>query len=327
MITYGIFNPGAGLFISGILFCNDEDGKTIISLIGVLFGILLMFCPYILAAGLYLLKVLNNILNLYLIKMFFIYFGTLWTIFSWVFSFLQKDLDEGNKNQFNIHCEIDKCYELELKSNFGSESILRIICNIFIPGSGIFSLLKKYGCHTGIVFIGIFQTIDGLFLYIIALSLILNIKKYDEADYIFVFVILIFFISNYIPGTLIIFISDYCENRPKEYDGFAIFPLTILNILGGGFGDLITIDNTNNCFCKDTCGNCTAIFFKILFSIIGIFNRFLVLFAIFTDAEKSLIIISLVLYSVYIILSIIFHFVEKRKIEIRWFWIISNYLF
>ena len=77
MITYGIFNPGAGLFISGILFFNDEDGKTIISLIGVLFGILLMFCPYILAAGLYLLKVLNNILNLYLIKMFFIYFGTL----------------------------------------------------------------------------------------------------------------------------------------------------------------------------------------------------------------------------------------------------------
>ena len=53
MITYGIFNPGAGLFISGILFFNDEDGKTIISLIGVLFGILLMFCPYILAAGFY----------------------------------------------------------------------------------------------------------------------------------------------------------------------------------------------------------------------------------------------------------------------------------
>ena len=41
MLTYGIFNPGAGILISAILFFNDERYyKIIVSLIGVLFSLI-----------------------------------------------------------------------------------------------------------------------------------------------------------------------------------------------------------------------------------------------------------------------------------------------
>lgn len=97
MLTYGIFNTGAGIFISAILFFNNEYYKIIISLIGVLFGILLMVCPYLLGIGLYLLEILTSILNLFLVKFFFMYFGAIGTIYSLIFSFLQKDM---NKNDY-----------------------------------------------------------------------------------------------------------------------------------------------------------------------------------------------------------------------------------
>lgn len=109
LLTYGIFNPGAGLFISGILFFNNmKNYKLIVSLIGVFFGILLMLCPYILGIGLYLLKIIKDILNLGLIKFFFIYFGALGTIFSLIYSVLQNNLKKEDNTiiQFDINFEI-----------------------------------------------------------------------------------------------------------------------------------------------------------------------------------------------------------------------------
>ena len=53
---------------------------------------------------------------------------------------LEKEKNQSDKiNMFDINCII--CSEhYELKSHFGYSSIIRIIFNIIIPGSGIFSL-------------------------------------------------------------------------------------------------------------------------------------------------------------------------------------------
>ena len=313
-VTYGIFNPGAGLLISGILFFNKEYGYIIISSIGVLFGILLMLSPFILGIGLYLLKILNNILNLFFVKFLFIYFGAVGTIFSLIFSILQKDMNNDDvidiqKNQYDIYCEICSDHK-KIKSNFGIKTIIRIICNIFIPGSGIFSLLCKFECHVGIILIGISQVVSGLYLYMIALSLLLN--KLDK-DYISLSIFLTYCLSDYLAGTLIIFISEYFEKMPKEYDGFAIFPLTILNLLTGGYGNSITIFNSNNCFCENKFGNCIAIFFKIIWCIIGNYLQFMVVFIIFAGGDTGVIVAFSVVYSLYIILSFIFHCVGRKK--------------
>lgn len=75
MLTYGIFNPGAGAVISAILFFNTQYCKIIISLIGVLIGILLMTCPFVLGIGLYLMKIINNIINFFPFKIILIFIG------------------------------------------------------------------------------------------------------------------------------------------------------------------------------------------------------------------------------------------------------------
>ena len=69
-----------------------------------------MFCPYLLGLGLYLVKIIKNILNFFLVKIIAIYFGILGIIFSLIFSILQNDLNK-NKSQkrkeiFDIKCEI-----------------------------------------------------------------------------------------------------------------------------------------------------------------------------------------------------------------------------
>ena len=311
LLTYGIFNPGAGLFISGILFFNNmKDYKLIVSSIGVFFGILLMLCPYCLGIGLYLLKIIKDILNLGLIKFFFIYFGALGTIFSLIYSVLQNNLKKEDNTiiQFDINCEIcSETYELE--SKFGIQTIIRIICNIFIPGSGIFSLLRKFGCHVGIVFIGLSQVVSGIYIYSFFVSLILKLKT-DEED---MYILIAYFFSKYIAGILIIFFSDYFTERPTKYDGFAIFPLTILNLLSGGYGNLITIYNSNNCFCKNKFGNCIATFFKIIWCISGLFIQLEMIIIIITHDNSGLNVIISVIYSLYIFFSFIFHCVGRNK--------------
>lgn len=162
----------------------------------------------------------------------------------------------------------------------------------------------------GIIFIGISQVVSGLYLYLILFSLILNKKEFDASELI---LFLTYFLSNYLAGILIIFISEYFPERKSTYNGFAIFPLTILNLLTGGYGNLITIYNSNNCFCENKFGNCIAIFFKIIWCIIGTSLHFFILFIIFTDAEIGVNIGFSINYSLYIFLSFIFHFVGRNK--------------
>ena len=163
MMTFGIFNPGAGIFISSILFFNREYCKFVISLIGVIIGILLMVCPYILSAGIYLMKIVNKFINVFIIKLFLITFGAFGVIYSLIFSFLQKDISDSSLNylderEYSLKAMFDIDFKFcsvhyRLKSDFGFPTIIRMIANILIPGSGIFSLLCKYGCCVGIFFL------------------------------------------------------------------------------------------------------------------------------------------------------------------------------
>jgi hypothetical protein len=229
MLTYGIFNPRAGIFVSGILFFNGEYCKIIFSLIGVLFGIILMLCPYLLGLGLYLVKIIKNILNFFLVKIIAIYFGILGIIFSLIFSILQNDLNK-NKSQkrkeiFDIKCEICS-YSYEKKSNFGIKTIIKMIFNLVIPGSGIFSLLCKFGCHIVIFFIGLFQMISGLLLVLFIIHLVKvnngEVQENEESKF-FYSGIFLFSLTHFTAGTIIIFISDYFEKIKKNLMVFLFF--------------------------------------------------------------------------------------------------------
>jgi len=103
-----------------------------------------------------------------------------------------------------------KHYELE--SKFGIQTIIRIICNIFIPGSGIFSLLCKFGCHVGIVFIGLSQVASGIYIYSFFVSLILKLKT-DEED---MYILIAYFFSKYIAGILIIFFQTILQKGQQN---------------------------------------------------------------------------------------------------------------
>ena len=312
IITYGIFNPGAGVFISAILFFNEEYRKIIFSLIGVLFGILLMVCPYILGIGLYLTKIIKNIVNLFLIKFLFTYFGALGTIYSLIYAFLQKDIDinDDNNGMFDIY--IEGCSDHEIKSNFNIYTIIRIISNIILPGSGVFSLMCKFRCHVGLVFIGILQIAAYFFFWLVFFSGIMQ-EQGDEENYLGLLGIFCFLLTNIIAGILIIFISEYFEKRPTKYNGLGILPLTILNLTTGGYGNFLTIFNDNNCFCKNKCGNCIATFLKIIWCFLGMYLQLSFDVLIFTDPGLIISIVYSLLYILYIIISFIFHLVGRNK--------------
>lgn len=286
MLTYGVFNPGAGMFISGILFFNNEGCKTIISLIGVIIGILLMFCPFILGIGLYLMKIVKNILNFYLVKIIITSFGFFATIFSLIFSFLQNNLDKNDKkkqkNIFDIDCKFAENKEnYEIKSHFGIGTIIRIIANIILPGSGIFSLACKYGCDDGVFITGFVHIFSGLiFIYTIFYLIFKKREDYDYEQenkyeqYLFVYSLFTINLINHYCGALIIFISDYFPKKPKNYDGLGALIIIILNLLSGGYGNLIIISIIFN-YCEKIikCTEskcCREPIVKSFFSILGI---------------------------------------------------------
>ena len=271
MLTLGIVNPVGGMFISSVLYFKNDWKNLVISLIGNLIGIILMICPYFLGVGLYLTIILKSISNLFLFKIISICIGVSGTFFNLVFNILQKNLkNKLNQyeeiNMFDIDCII--CSEhYELKSYFGYFSIIRIICNILIPGSGIFSLLCKYGWTIGIFFTGIVIFFSGIEFLIIFISLLVN-RSQDYEDIVLLFIFFTSTLLLHLAGIIIIIISDYFPEKPEEYNGLAIFPLTLLNLISGGLGNLIVVDNSYNCSCENKFGNCIAVFFKILWSII-----------------------------------------------------------
>ena len=319
MLSHGIINPAGGMFISSVYYFNKDYKMLIISLIGSLLGIILMFCPFFLGVGIYLMKILKTLSNLILFKIIFICIGISGTFFNLVYNILQNNLEKeenqsDKKNMFDINCII--CSEhYELKSEFGYSSIIRIIFNIIIPGSGIFSLLCKYKCTIGIFFTGIVIFFPGIEFIIVFMYLLLN-KTYEDDEIVY----FAFFTSTlllHLVGIIIIIISDYFPNKPEKYNGFAIFPLTLLNLISGGLGNLIIIDNSYNCTCKDEIGNCIAIFVKILWSIIGICLQEIIIYTMFIKKPVRWKILFSIFFVLYFILSFIFLCVRKDKIKTK----------
>ena len=319
MLSNGIINPVGGIFNSSVLYFNKDYKMFIISLIGTILGILLMFCPYILGLGIYLITIIKSVTNLLLFKIIFICIGISGTVFNLVFNILQNKLEkeenEDDKiNMFDINCII--CSEhYELKSHFGYSSIIRIIFNIIMPGSGIFSLLCKYGFTIGIFFTGIVILFSGIAFLIFIIYILLN-KTYEDDDIIF-FVFFTGTLLLHLAGIIIIIISDYFPEMPERYNGLAIFALTLLNLISGGLGNLIIIDNSYNCTCKDEIGNCIAIFVKILWSIIGICLQEIIIYTMFIKKPVRWKILFSIFFVLYFILSFIFLCVIKDKIKTK----------
>jgi len=339
MLTFGVFNPGAGILISSILFFNKNYCNFIISVIGFIIGLLLMLCPYILAIGLYLIKIVYKFINLYIIKLLFIYFGAFGVLYSLIFSFLQKDLNDSSltynnskklfKGIFDIDCECCS-YHYRLKSDFGIATIIRIIANILIPGSGIFSLFYKYGCRPDIFFAGFFMLLDGGGLIILIYSVFYNETDdyrrqldFEENDDQMWLLILYGYFSGYlliqICGIIIIILADYFPKEPKYYNGLASLPLGILNILSGGLGTLISMEVNKKYFkniCCDICG-------KIFLAFNGIAVQHLFIIFMFLD-DKVVKIIFIILYCFFVIMNLYFTCDgEKPENEIHF---ITNYI-
>ena len=329
MFTYGIFNPGEGVLISAILLFNGEYCKLIISLIGLLIGILLMLSPYILGVGLYLMKIVYNILNLFIIKLFITYFGTIGVLYSMIFSFLQKDKKESSLIEldqkgdvlkgmlFDIDCKFGSIH-YKLKSEFGVAGILRVIANTLIPGSGIFSLLCKYDFIVAIFFVGMIQLMEAiLFIFIFAFFYLIENNDKDDIDYdqkdfesriSLIYGFLTAFLLIHLCGTLIIIIADYFPKKPNTYDGLGAFALTIINILSGVFGFIIYIHFSTICIERGW----SCVFLTFVWPIIGIVLYHLFIINIFTDNNK--IIIFFALYCIYSVISIIFICKGKKNV-------------
>ena len=131
-----------------------------------------MLCPYITGFAVYLIKTINSLNILFLIKIHLMCFGFFGTFFSIIYAFLQKGINKDIKNPFDINC----CDIYD--SDFGFQTVMRIIANLILPGTGTFSLLCKdgYKCDIGIFFTALIQFINGILFHFLIFLLFLPKK-------------------------------------------------------------------------------------------------------------------------------------------------------
>ncbi len=231
-----------------------------------------MICPIFICLGIYLLKITQSITDIYPIKFTLLFIGIIGTIVSFSFSFVKKNAIiasyEKNVKPFDIVMNFKENLK-NLKSNFGLKSLMRILANMILPGSGTFSLIFKYKCNNccykpylGFFFLSIYQLYSGsIFLYLI-LDIVLNILNISPSDNCFVpslwykeedgdfyfecegrynccYTLHFLF---YFSGIVVIIISDYLKIYQKH---FVIITMLILNLFTGGFGTLLFIDLFN----------------------------------------------------------------------------------
>ena len=246
----------------------DKPGF-IISLIGVFFSLFLMICPIFICFGVYLLKITQSITDIYPIKFTLLFIGIIGTITSFSFSFIKKNAIiasyEKNIKPFDIVMKFQESLK-NLKSDFGLKSLMRILANIIIPGSGTFSVMcsNGYCCGSkpfiGLFIVGIYQLYTGgIFLYLIFDVVLKILNKSFHNDNCFVPSLLyrkddenfyyecegrynccyaLHFIF-YFFGIVVIIISDYLRIYQKH---FVIVTMLILNLFTGGFGSLLFLD-------------------------------------------------------------------------------------
>ena len=98
IFLYNLFNPGVGFILSCFsLFpaCDCEKQKynlrgIILSISGMIFGVLLMICPFSLGIGIYLVKLTDKMFTIFPIKITFIFIGGTGVIISFILSGINK---------------------------------------------------------------------------------------------------------------------------------------------------------------------------------------------------------------------------------------------
>jgi hypothetical protein len=153
--------------------CDCEKQKynlrgIILSISGMIFGVLLMICPFSLGIGIYLVKLTDKMFTIFPIKITFIFIGGTGVIISFILSGInKKTILEAAKikvNPLDIFLGCGDNAE-HLISEFGWSSFFKIIFNMVIPGSGTLCLLCKYGCDCYIILVSLVQLFGGIFFF------------------------------------------------------------------------------------------------------------------------------------------------------------------
>ena len=273
IVFYSIFNPGAGIILNCFLLfpsCDCEKKKydyagIFSSIVGIVFGIFILFCPVLLGIGTFLIKITDNMFTIFPLKITLIFIGVSGTIISLLFSGINYNtiieaVKVGAKREIKpleILCRCGEDFQ-QLVSDFGIGSLGRLILNMIIPGSGTIFLQCKYGCNAFIVLVSILQfAIGGMFFFSSIYLLLfhesfssnyesffnkifeISKKSYIDDDIIAGKVFNLFYtygLCFYFSGFYIILILDYIENI-KEIKPYATY-LThvVLTLLTGGLG-------------------------------------------------------------------------------------------
>ena len=328
-LKFGIFNPGTAIIItSAQSIKNFKIVPTIISIIGIIMGFLLMFCPFITGFAIYLIKTINNFRMMFLvINVHLLYFGIFGSLFSIIYAFLRKDIDNEISNPLDI--KFNCCLLFQKASNFGIPTIIRIIFNLILPGTGTFSLLckKDYGCNVGIFFTSLIQFLIGVLFHLFNFYIIAREVSGDNtiSYYPIFWSFTIFVVSFYYSGIYVILYLEYYKKWPHKYYIIGAFAMTFLNLFTGGLGDILQINNFKFAS-KNSCCKCAQQFFIILFSIMGIIIQFFFIFIVLSinDLIETEIMVLIfygpligTLYIIHLIVSIIFQFKGKHKYKIN----------
>ena len=324
-LLYSIFNPGGGFLISSVVLidsskcCDSEKCDKpgfIISLIGVLISIFLMICPVIICLGAFLLKITETYTSLFPIKFTLLFIGIIGTLISFSFSKIKKNSIEASYkekiNPFDIVLTSGENI-INLKSDFGISSTIRILANLILPGSGTFSSIcvncRNFCCgdnfgFCSLITIGVLQLYMGGIFFFLLFDIITSIIHKKDNDNCFVPTLI--YTENdeeyykdcdarynccyamhflyYFSGILIIVISDYL---PTFNRFFVLSSMFILNLITGGFGTLLFMDviakgQREN---RDGCLRIIVVIFLGILSILVHYNT--VYFTFFHDLDQK----------------------------------------
>ena len=282
IMLYSFLNPGAGIILSSFSlfpYCRCWEKKynirgIILSVLGIILGIILMFSPISLIIASFLIKLTKNMITIYPLKITLILSGLLGVLFSFISSkFNKKTILEAKRIQLNsfdvIYTKDDNL--VKLYSTIGFKSFLRFLGNMIIPGLGTLSLLFKYGFDIGIFLTGIIQFFIGFFIFLTSIIIIFkkNCNGYPLCKMYYFLFLVIFQLSSsddddieskynsaikvltflftigllyYLTGLILIFTFDYINNN-KSIAHFELPAISclFLNLFTGGLGTTLFI--------------------------------------------------------------------------------------
>ena len=289
VVLYSFLSPGGGIILSAFAlfpFCAENNVRGIIaSIISLLIGIIITFCPFSIGLGVYLHKLNSKMITLFPIKITLLFIGILGTFISFITSGINKNkIIESIKtireplNAFDI---VYKCGNemVRLNSSFDCKSLARLAGNIFIPGSGTISLLCKYGCEFGIFKIAIIQNIMGGVFFISTILIIFGkrctvFNCTDENNLMYISsVIFIDYIYTiglcfYFSGIFLIIITDYMPHRYSDKAIIRVATGITLNILTGGLGTMLFYNYIYKILLRKEESLCTKCFGYLIMSVV-----------------------------------------------------------